>query len=109
MVKSRNSYGWTGWVKEAAFPEFPNASALIKAWEKEGIHLKSFRLRGQQIQLLVKTQPHLAPQFIAQRLKGRLQHALRSAGTLSILKVHSLFAVWAKTTRGLFNSTLMNK
>jgi REP element-mobilizing transposase RayT len=81
MLKARINYGWTGWVKDPACPPFPPSSTLLEAWATEGIRYRSHRITGQQIQLLVSADADRAPVLIAQRLKGRLQHAWRQAET----------------------------
>jgi len=49
-------------------------------WENDGLRLLESRWSPQQIQLAFSTQPDVAPVFLAARVKGRLQHAIRAAG-----------------------------
>lgn len=77
-------YSWT------AFPSghgvFPDPSpgllngGLCSAWEEDGLRLLEHRWNTDQIQLTFSTPPSVAPAFLSARAKGRLDHALRSAG-----------------------------
>jgi REP element-mobilizing transposase RayT len=53
---------------------------LEASWEADGIRRLETKWQPQQIQLTVSVKPHVSPVFLAARLKGRLQHALRQAG-----------------------------
>jgi REP element-mobilizing transposase RayT len=76
-------YSWAGWPTEGAFPPEPPAAffeRLDAAWKADGFHLRSRAWTPEQIQMTFQAEPHVAPIFLAARVKGRLQHALRQAG-----------------------------
>ena len=76
-------YSWAGWPAEGAFPPEPPAAffdALAAAWKADGLELQSRAWTLDQIQMTFRTEPQVAPAFLAARVKGRLQHALRQAG-----------------------------
>lgn len=78
-------YDWTGWLSNGAhFP--PSSHDTIRQtaplWvEKDGLQLEEFRVNGDRAQIVFRTTPQVSPVFCAARVKGRLQHALRQAGT----------------------------
>jgi len=76
-------YSWAGWPSEEAFPPEPPAAffnALAAAWKLDGLELRSRAWTPEQIQMTFRAEPQMAPVFLAARVKGRLQHALRQAG-----------------------------
>ena len=76
-------HSWTGWPTAGLFPSSPPAAffeALAAAWKTDGLELQSRAWTPEQIQLTFQTSPEIAPTFLAARVKGRLQHALRQAG-----------------------------
>jgi len=77
-------YDWTGWLRDhASFP--PTLPAAIDhcraAWQADGLTLDHWHTVGGRIQLLFSAGPGVSPALCAGRAKGRLQHALRQAGT----------------------------
>jgi hypothetical protein len=77
-------YSWAGWPSEGAFPlEPPSAffDALAAAWRADGLEMVSREWTPRQVQMTFKAAPEVSPVFLAGRAKGRLQHALRQAGT----------------------------
>lgn len=77
-------YDWTGWPTEGtAFPPAAAdiARATASAWEPDGLRLLGAHATTQEVQLLFSAVPQVSPVFCCQRAKGRLQHALRKAGT----------------------------
>ena len=77
-------YDWTGWpTAGTSLP--PTAGALARAtapaWEADGLRLLELRAQHDNIQILFSATPQVDPIFFCQRVKGRLQHALRQAGT----------------------------
>lgn len=73
-------YGWTAWPSTGT--SFPTKIAWpVEAWETDGLHLLEYQGGADVIQLVVSAAPRHAPVTIAQRLKGRLQHALRAEDT----------------------------
>ncbi|MEN8253870.1 MAG: transposase [Verrucomicrobiota bacterium] len=78
-------YSWIGWpTQNTFFPEvappdlFVNLAAAFRADELE---LESRKWNPKSIHLSFRAPPTLAPVWITQRAKGRLDHALRQAGT----------------------------
>lgn len=77
-------YDWTGWLSNGhPFP--PTTCEVIRqtapSWAEDGLQLGEFRVNGDRAQILFTTTPQVSPVFCAARVKGRLQHALRQAGT----------------------------
>lgn len=76
-------YSWTCWPSQLPLPSPPDDEALKQLkeyWETDGIRVLEHRWTTERIQFTVSTRPHVAPVFLAARMKGRLQHALRQAG-----------------------------
>ena len=74
-------YGWTAWsTAGTTFPANP-PSLPTEAWRHDGLPLLEHNWSPSEVQLTVSAGPDLAPTDIARLLKGRLQHALRAAGT----------------------------
>jgi hypothetical protein len=79
-------YTWSGWPSEAGpgpFPPEPDAAfftALADLWKTDGLTLISRTWTPNVIQLTFSVTPDITPMFFTQRVKGRLQHALRAAG-----------------------------
>ena len=76
-------YDWSGWLRDGVFPAgTPDAVESCRAdWLSDGLELDAFHVHGKQIQCLFGATPTVSPAFCAMRAKGRLQHALRLAGT----------------------------
>ena len=76
-------YGWTAWPADGgAFPDAPDMP--VAAWKADGLRLLEQKTSREEIQLIVSAGPDIAPTDIARLLKGRLQHAFRSAGTPAV-------------------------
>lgn len=76
-------YSWAGWPSAGTFPPKPPSpfwARLSAAWQTDGVHLRSCAWSPEQIQLTFQAEPAVAPVFLATRVKGRLQHALRQEG-----------------------------
>lgn len=75
-------YSWTGWPSKDRFTETPVdlLTDLEAAWQMDGLRLLEQRWSEKQIQLLFSATPTVSPEFLAQRAKGRLDHAIRKAG-----------------------------
>jgi len=76
-------YDWAGWPTKGT--EFPPqivavACATAPLWEQDGLRLLTPYATTEKIQLLFSATPQINPVFFCQRVKGRLQHALRKAG-----------------------------
>ena len=77
-------FGWTGWPSGGELPDPPVGEAwqdLVAGWEKDGLRLLEQRWTREQVQMTFSTTPEVSPELVASRAKGRLQHALRMAGT----------------------------
>jgi REP element-mobilizing transposase RayT len=75
-------YSWTGWPSGKEFSQQPtNVIAETKPlWEGDGLRVLEYRWTAELVQILFSCTPGVAPQFIAARAKGRLDHALRQGG-----------------------------
>jgi len=77
-------YTWTAWpTKGTKLPESlspPHLPALLAAWEGDGMRPLDIKWGADCIRILFSCKPDVAPVFLTQRAKGRLQHAWRSAG-----------------------------
>lgn len=73
-------WSWTGWPSQCAFPKLSDQdwNSLTKAWEQDGIRLLERKCASEFWQATVSTKPHVVPSFIVARLKGRIDHLLRS-------------------------------
>jgi REP element-mobilizing transposase RayT len=77
-------FGWTCWPSARPFPAALDGEAIAQLdaqWESDGIRRLEWKWLPDQIQATVSVKPQIAPVYLAGRLKGRLQHALRQAGT----------------------------
>jgi REP element-mobilizing transposase RayT len=77
-------FSWTAYPSETeCFPGVPPGSILSELaslWEGDGLRLLEHRWDKSRIQLTFSTVPSVAPNLLAGRAKGRLQHALRKSG-----------------------------
>jgi REP element-mobilizing transposase RayT len=76
-------FAWTSWPAcGCSFSQRP--VQLIEQtkplWEQDRLRVLEYRWTDECVQILFSTTPDVAPIFLAQRAKGRLHHALRSAG-----------------------------
>ena len=70
-------------AESAAFPPLPPApflTSLAAAWRADGLAPIAHNWQPNTIQFTFQAAPHVAPALFTQRVKGRLQHALRQAG-----------------------------
>ena len=77
-------YAWTGWLSgRTSFPTTtPDAIGNTRTlWQADGLALLDYRVRGDSTQILFEAGAHTSPLLASQRVKGRLQHALRLADT----------------------------
>jgi len=77
-------YDWTGWP--TAGTTLPPQTAAVaretaSLWEKDGLRLLEPHATAEKVQILFSVTPKVCPTFFCQRVKGRLQHALRKCGT----------------------------
>jgi REP element-mobilizing transposase RayT len=73
-------YMWSGWPSNDAFPPLPPMDELKQRWETDGLRLLEQHFRPDRIQFTFSVKPDVSPVFFATRVKGRLQHAYRTAG-----------------------------
>jgi hypothetical protein len=77
---------WTGWLKR----DVDNATVTAaihqckQSWQVDGISLTNYQYRGGALQILAEATPQVSPEFFAQRVKGRLTHALRQRGITDV-------------------------
>jgi REP element-mobilizing transposase RayT len=77
-------YSWTGWPSDSQLPETAPTGltdVLSDALKSDALELESHTWSADAIHLSVAASPDCAPVWIAQRLKGRLDHALRKCGS----------------------------
>lgn len=76
-------YTWSGWPSLSSFPDVPTAEffrELDALWEEDGMRRLEMRWSAKLIQFTFSVKPQVSPVFFTSRVKGRLQHALRTAG-----------------------------
>ena len=76
-------YSWTGWPSGSGFPAVPAADLIADLTcdlKSDALELESHTWTSGAIHLTVAASPDVAPVRVAQRLKGRLDHVLRSRG-----------------------------
>jgi REP element-mobilizing transposase RayT len=76
-------FSWSCWPSAGTvFP--PPAEDVLQEldarWETDGVRRLECKWSSAMIQMTVSVKPHGSPVFLAARLKGRLDHALRQAG-----------------------------
>ena len=77
-------YGWTGWPTVGT--RFPDAMESLLAapsadWEVDHLRLLEYSFSPERVLMTFSVTPQVSPVFFVARVKGRLQHALRQAGT----------------------------
>ena len=77
---SKIYFSWTARWKQNQLPiplsKFTRTELRSK-WEAEGIELLSLKFSEDRAFVVIASYPDLSPEFLAQRCKGRLDHALR--------------------------------
>lgn len=78
----RLHYSWTGWPSGKEFAQTPEEliHATAPLWKNDGLELLEARWTAEQVRLLFAAAPTLSPQLLAARVKGRLDHAIRTSG-----------------------------
>lgn len=78
-------YSWCGFPRRGDnLPSsLPNTllNQLTSQWESDGLRLLEQQWSNELVQLTFSTKPHVSPKLLAQRVKGRLQHIFRNAGS----------------------------
>lgn len=78
----RLHYTWTGWpTAGTCFGAVPDLTQLDVLWQAEGLQRIAVNWSNEKAQFTFSVTPAVAPIFFTGRVKGRLQHALREAGT----------------------------
>jgi REP element-mobilizing transposase RayT len=76
-------YDWTGWPTAGTTLPLQTAAVARETaslWERDGLHLLKSHATADMVQILFGVTPQVCPTFFCQRVKGRLQHALRKWG-----------------------------
>lgn len=75
---------------------------LQEACEPDGIRVLQHEFTAENVsQFLVSTRPDVAPQLIAQRVKGRLQHLIRESRPTAFRRNYSLRSIGSETRETL--------
>ncbi len=77
-------FSWTGWPSTGTFPPEPDKvffDKLKKGWETDGIRYLEKKWCADKVQFTCSVKPTVSPTVFTGRVKGRLEHALRKAGT----------------------------
>lgn len=78
----RLHYTWTGWpTAGTSLGDPPDLTRLDDLWRAEGLQRIEGNWTKEFVQFTFSVAPTIAPIFFTGRVKGRLQHALREAGT----------------------------
>ena len=74
-------YGWTGGSAEPPAVDLdPLFGSLDPIWETDGLRRLEHRVVSETWQMTFSAKPCVSPEFLASRVKGRLQYALRQQG-----------------------------
>jgi hypothetical protein len=88
-------YTWAAWNSRGEpFPATLSADflkSISPLWEGDGLRPLESRITSQHVQITFTTKPDVSPVLLAARAKGRLDHALRKAGTRCRSAVRSPF------------------
>lgn len=72
---------WHGWpAEETLFPDQPPLASAIEGWRSDGFRFHNIRWTPNLVQIGFEVDPWITPVRFSQRVKGRLDHALRQAG-----------------------------
>ena len=76
-------WSWTGWPSLGSMPNFTEDDwrTVADAWDHDGIRLLERKCLSDHWQAIVSTKPTIAPSVIVARMKGRIDHRLRSKET----------------------------
>ena len=78
-------YSWSAFPKRGAKlpdpPAGPALNELKESWKTDGLHHLEHHWTPDALQVTFSATPQISPTFLASRAKGRLQHAMRQAGT----------------------------
>ncbi len=96
-------FRWSCWLSgRAVFPPWIDIlfEDLDGKWDTDGIRRPESASSPEQIQMTASVKPHVSPVFLAARLKGRLDHALRQAGNAATYEQPSALG-WKGVDMGL--------
>ncbi len=105
-------YDWTGWLSQGAtFPSStPEAIRTTQdAWMGDGLNVLEYRVRNDSTQILLEAAPQVSPTLATQRIKGRLQHTLRQAGTPVTFSRKVSFRSLGENTRPIVERYLLKQ
>ena len=105
-------YDWTGWTsKKTSLPEtVPRAIEMCASlWINDGFKLLKWDVKNDRIQILFKVIPEISPILLTQRVKGRLDNALRKLGTPVIFSRKVGFRCLGENTRKIVNNYVMKQ
>lgn len=95
-------YDWTGWFK-APPPSNPQVRSAIARclpkWHEDGFDDLRSSTDAATVQILATVQPHVSPTFFTQRIKARLQYALRDANAANAFRRKTAFRTVGDNTR----------
>jgi len=75
-------YTWDGWpTGSSALPRQPDLSPVDLLWLKDGLRRLGCRWSRNPVQMSFEADPRISPVLFAARVKGRLDHLLRTLGT----------------------------
>ena len=86
------------WSYSLFWHEAPQAAAWLEslqaATEADGIRILQHEFGDKSVsQFLVSTRPNVTPQFIAQRMKGRLQHLVKATAPAAFQRNYSIRSI----------------
>jgi REP element-mobilizing transposase RayT len=76
-------FAWTGWLSGGPWAAMLDSlwEGLAALWETDGLRLLERSSSADAVQICFSTKPDVSPVHVAQRAKGRLQPAMRKAGS----------------------------
>jgi REP element-mobilizing transposase RayT len=76
-------YTWTGWPSRDEFASVRTEllDDIKPSWEEDGMRLLESQWTDVSVKLAFSTRTNVSPVFLASRAKGRLDHAMRAAGS----------------------------
>ena len=105
-------YDWTGWGSGKAVLPDSIEEAIEKCrlfWETDGFRLDKWEIKSDMVQILFAVDPGVVPVFFAQRVKGRLDNALRKLGTPVKFSRKIGFRCLGDNTREIVNNYVKNQ
>ena len=100
-------YDWTGWSSNRIMIPDSIGEAIEYCrlfWEKDGFSVDKWNIKSDMIQILFTVNPEVAPVFFTQRVKGRLDNALRKLETPVKFSRKVGFRCLGENTREIVNN-----